>query len=71
MDPKGKVALVTGGGASRVGGAITLGLGWAGADVVVHYRSSLDAAEEVAAEGRRLGPPRLSHVRGTQGCRAG
>jgi NAD(P)-dependent dehydrogenase (short-subunit alcohol dehydrogenase family) len=59
MDPKGKVALVTG-GASRVGGAITRGLARAGADVVIHYRSSSDAAEEVAAEGRRLGVEALT-----------
>jgi 3-oxoacyl-[acyl-carrier protein] reductase/pteridine reductase len=59
MDPKGKVALVTG-GASRVGGAITLGLARAGADVVIHYNSSSGPAHEVAAEARRLGVDTLT-----------
>jgi NAD(P)-dependent dehydrogenase (short-subunit alcohol dehydrogenase family) len=54
VNPRGKVALITG-GASRVGGAITLGLAKAGADVVIHYRSSSGSADEVAAEARRLG----------------
>ena len=54
MDPKGKVALVTGGGV-RVGQAISLGLTGAGAQVVVHYNRSAGAAEETVAEARRLG----------------
>jgi NAD(P)-dependent dehydrogenase (short-subunit alcohol dehydrogenase family) len=36
MDLKGAVALVTG-GAHRVGKAIALGFGRAGANVVIHY----------------------------------
>jgi pteridine reductase len=52
----GKIALVTGGGI-RVGRAIALELGRAGADVAVHYRSSEDPAQEVVralgAMGRR------------------
>jgi len=52
----GKVALVTGAGV-RVGRAIALALARSGADVAVHYRSSAQEAEDVAAiirsEGRR------------------
>lgn len=47
-------ALVTGGG-KRIGRAIVLELARAGFDVVIHYRSSPDAAEAVAAEARALG----------------
>lgn len=48
MELDGKVAVVT--GASRgIGRAIALELGEAGATVVVNYRSSAEAAEEVAA----------------------
>ena len=47
-------ALVTGGG-KRIGRAIALDLARAGFDVVVHYRSSGDAAEAVAQEIRALG----------------
>ncbi len=57
----GKTALVTGAGV-RVGRAIALVLGRAGADVAVHYRGSSAEAEEVAAEiraaGRRATPLR-------------
>lgn len=56
MDPRDKVALVTGAG-RRLGRAIALALGEAGADVVVHYGSSRREAEETAsalvAMGRR------------------
>jgi pteridine reductase len=52
----GKIALVTGGGV-RVGRAIALALGHAGADVAVHFRGSREgaesAAEEIRAAGRR------------------
>lgn len=51
---EGKVALVTGGGV-RVGRAIALGLGAAGADVAVHYRASREEAESAAAEIRTGG----------------
>ena len=50
----GKVALVTG-GARRVGKAIALALAHRGADVVVHYNSGADEAEQTAAELRALG----------------
>lgn len=45
----GKVALVTGAGV-RVGRAIALALGRAGADVALHYRSSRDEADAAARE---------------------
>lgn len=54
MDPTDQVALITGGGV-RVGRAITLGLAQAGANVVVHYNSSVDAAQETVAQAQRLG----------------
>lgn len=47
-------ALVTGGG-KRIGRAICLELARAGFDVVIHHRSSKDAAEAVAEEARALG----------------
>jgi NAD(P)-dependent dehydrogenase (short-subunit alcohol dehydrogenase family) len=47
-------ALVTGGG-KRIGRAIALELARAGFDVVIHYRSSEDAAGAVADEVRALG----------------
>jgi pteridine reductase len=46
---KGKTALVTG-AARRVGAAIVRGLHGAGANVVLHYRSSADDAAELARE---------------------
>jgi pteridine reductase len=49
-----RVALVTG-GAVRVGRAISLGLAEAGYDLVVHYRTSAAAAEEVAGLVEDLG----------------
>lgn len=51
---EGKVALVTG-AAKRLGRAIALALGNAGADVVVHYRHSKAEAEQTAAEIQSLG----------------
>lgn len=53
MNPEGKTALVTG-GAHRVGKAITLALARAGANVVINYHSSAEAAEETAHEVRAL-----------------
>jgi pteridine reductase len=46
---QGKIALVTGAGV-RVGRAIALGLGRAGADVALHCRSSREGAEAAARE---------------------
>ena len=54
MELKGKVALVTG-GARRVGRAIALALGRAGADVIVHFNRSAGEAEAAADEIRALG----------------
>lgn len=54
MDPTGKVALVTG-GAHRVGRALALGLAEAGADVIIHYHSSADAARETVRAVESLG----------------
>jgi len=51
---EGRAALVTG-GAKRIGRAIALALGRAGAEVVVHYRNSAGEAEEVAAAIRNAG----------------
>jgi pteridine reductase len=51
---EGRVALVTGAGV-RVGRAIALGLGRAGAAVAVHYHQSKDAAEEAVASIRADG----------------
>ena len=53
MNPTAKTALITG-GAHRVGKAITLALARAGANVVINYHSSAQAAEETAAEVRAL-----------------
>ena len=54
MEIRGGVALVTG-GAHRVGRAITLELARAGADVVILYNSSGEAAVETAQEAKTLG----------------
>ena len=59
MDPRDKVALITGGG-TRVGRAISLGLAGAGSQVVVHYNRSAGPAEETVAEARRLGVEALA-----------
>lgn len=50
----GRTAVVTG-AAKRIGRAIALGLGRAGADVVVHYHTSREAAEATAGELESLG----------------
>ena len=54
MDPENKIALITG-GAHRVGGHITLALAKAGADVIIHYHRSEDAASTTAESARGLG----------------
>jgi NAD(P)-dependent dehydrogenase (short-subunit alcohol dehydrogenase family) len=54
MELQGVAALVTG-GAHRVGRAIVLALADAGCDVVLHYNSASDAAEETAAEVAAMG----------------
>ena len=54
MNPKGKTALITGGGV-RVGRAITLALAQAGANVVINYHSSATGAEETAVLARSFG----------------
>ncbi|MFN2219597.1 MAG: SDR family NAD(P)-dependent oxidoreductase [Anaerolineae bacterium] len=54
MRIEGKTALVTG-GAHRVGKAIVLALAQAGANVVVNYHSSAEAAEQTVPEAKALG----------------
>jgi pteridine reductase len=54
MELKGSAALVTG-GAHRLGKAIALALGRAGANVAIHYHRSAAPAEETLAELRALG----------------
>jgi 3-oxoacyl-[acyl-carrier protein] reductase len=54
IDLTGRRALVTGAG-TGIGAAIARALGAAGADVAVHYSSSKDGAEAVAADLRAAG----------------
>lgn len=53
MELKGKTALVTGGGI-RLGRAFALALAHEGANLVVHYNSSKNPAEETAQKAREL-----------------
>ncbi|MGI8857513.1 MAG: SDR family NAD(P)-dependent oxidoreductase [Thermomicrobiales bacterium] len=50
----GRIALVTG-SSSGIGEAIALGFAREGADVIVHYRTRKNEAEEIAAEIRGMG----------------
>ncbi|MBX3053964.1 MAG: SDR family oxidoreductase [Caldilineaceae bacterium] len=59
MDIHAKTALVTG-SAHRVGKAIALGLARAGANLVINYNSSAEAAQETVAEAQALGVQALS-----------
>lgn len=59
MEIKGRTALITG-GAHRVGKAIALAMAQAGANVVVNYHRSAEAAEATAAEARALGAGALA-----------
>ncbi|MBI4305957.1 MAG: SDR family oxidoreductase [Chloroflexi bacterium] len=54
MDPRGRVALVTGAG-RRVGHAIALALGGAGANVAVHFNTAREAANETVSAIRKAG----------------
>jgi 3-oxoacyl-[acyl-carrier protein] reductase/pteridine reductase len=59
MDIQNKTALITG-GAHRVGKAITLALAEAGANVVINYHSSGDAAAATAVEAEAFGVQALA-----------
>jgi 3-oxoacyl-[acyl-carrier protein] reductase len=54
MELKGKVAIVTGGG-TGIGAATAKRLAQAGCNVAINYRSSADAAEQVAKDCESLG----------------
>jgi NAD(P)-dependent dehydrogenase (short-subunit alcohol dehydrogenase family) len=53
MDPKGKVALITGG--ARIGQAVAIALATRGCSLALTYRSSRGAAETTAAAARSAG----------------
>jgi NAD(P)-dependent dehydrogenase (short-subunit alcohol dehydrogenase family) len=53
LDPKGKVALITGG--ARIGQAVAQALAARGCDLAMTYRSSRDAAEAAANSARATG----------------
>src|SRR5262245_26422599 len=59
MNPKGKVALITG-GAHRVGKAITMMLAQSGAHVVVNYNAAAEDAQQTVAEAQALGVEALA-----------
>ena len=50
----GRTALITG-GAKRIGKALSVGLAGAGANVIVHFNNSREAAASVAADIESLG----------------
>jgi glucose 1-dehydrogenase len=54
MELQGVAALVTG-GAHRVGRAVVMALAEAGCDLVLHYNSSAEEAEQTAEEVRAMG----------------
>ena len=54
MELKGKTALITGGG-HRIGRALTLALARSGANLILHYNRSSEAAQATAAEAEALG----------------
>lgn len=60
MKLEGKIALVTG-AAHRVGRVIAMALAREGADVVVHYGGSADAARETVSEIEAIGRRALLH----------
>lgn len=53
MDPKGKVALITGG--ARIGQVVALALAQRGCGLALTYRKSVEAAESTAAAARATG----------------
>lgn len=59
MDLRGRTALITG-SAVRVGRQICLELAERGANIVINYRTSAQAASELVAEIKRLGPDALA-----------
>jgi pteridine reductase len=64
METGGKKVAVVTGGAKRIGRAIAEHLHGMGFDIALHYRSSVDSAQELADElcGRRAGSCRLFHA---------
>ncbi|WP_132056971.1 SDR family oxidoreductase [Halorussus amylolyticus] len=65
-DLDGRTALVTG-SAKGVGRELLFALAECGASVAVHYRSSSDAAEQVAETARERGAPAATTVQGDVG----
>ncbi|HQZ34035.1 MAG TPA: SDR family oxidoreductase [Ilumatobacteraceae bacterium] len=59
MDLEGKTVLITG-GAARVGRGITLAMAAAGANVVINYNSSADAAARTTIDAEALGVQALA-----------